>query len=303
VIGPQDEEPHAGEGESFGDAVTFAWGDREAGLYGSARIGLTPAAGTVSSLALLFEGRDAVAGHAQGGIEVAGPTFAEIAAGPVRMRTEEPLERWVVAFDSGDGGFELQFSALGPPLELGPEDPAARAGGMQGYEQLCQVEGTVSASGRRHEIRCLGQRGHAWGAPDWEGIERAATLSAWMAPDLALAVETVRPAGDGGPEGEAVSALLLEPAEEGPGVAVRRFGIPRVSTTYDAEGRHRRVGLELWPEAEDDAEEPAPPRRAFGEVLCGTTLDLGRLRMDAAFVGWRMDGLEGVGRYDVLRRA
>ena len=38
-------------------------------------------------------------------------------------------------------------------------------------------------------------------------------------------------------------------------------------------------------------------------MLCGTTLDLGRLRLDAAFFRWRMEGRMGVGRYDVLRRA
>jgi hypothetical protein len=301
VIGPEDEEPHAGDGEGFGDAVTFAWGDGEARLFGSARIGLTPAAGTASVLALLFRGREAAAGLAEGGIAVHEPRFADIAVGPVRARTDEPLGRWTVAFDSEDGAFELGFSALGPPLEFGADDPAARAGGMQGYEHLCRVEGQVTTRGERRQVSCLGQRGHAWGAPDWGSIDRAATLSAWLGPDLALAVQAVRPTGDAGHEGEAVSALALEPAEESPAPLVRRFADPRISTTYDAEGRQRRVGLELWPN--DEGEEPGLPRRAFGEILCGTTLDLGRVRMDAAFVGWRMEGVEGVGRYDVLRRA
>ena len=41
---------------------------------------------------------------------------------------------------------------------------------------------------------------------------------------------------------------------------------------------------------------------AAGEVVCGTSLDLGRLRLDCAFLRWRMEGREGVGRYDILRR-
>jgi hypothetical protein len=302
VIGPEDEEPHAGDGEGFGDAVTMAWGDRDAGIYGSARIGLTPAGGTASSLALLFDGREAVAGHAQGGIEVDDATFADLAAGPVRMQTEQPLASWTVGFESGDGGFRLRFSALGPPLELGPAEPAAQAGGTQGYEHLCRVEGESTTGKGRREIRCLGHREHSWGAPDWGQIDQAATLSAWLAPDLGLTVHAVRPATGDGHDEEAVSALLLEPADEGPGLEVRRFDPARVSTTFDAQGRQRRVGLELWPEQAED-EEPGLPRRAFGELLCGTTLDLGRLRMDAAFFGWRMDGVEGVGRYDLLRPA
>ena len=71
---------------------------------------------------------------------------------------------------------------------------------------------------------------------------------------------------------------------------------PRLSTTYDGDGRQRRAGLELW------VDEDGCPRRAAGEVVCGTSLDLGRLRLDCAFFRWRMEGREGVGRYDVLRR-
>ena len=58
----------------------------------------------------------------------------------------------------------------------------------------------------------------------------------------------------------------------------------------------RSAGLELY------ETEESPARRAAGEAVCGTTLDLGRLRLDCAFFRWRMEGREGVGRYDVLRR-
>jgi hypothetical protein len=53
--------------------------------------------------------------------------------------------------------------------------------------------------------------------------------------------------------------------------------------------------MELWVDDEY-------PRRAAGEIACGTSLDLGRLRLDCAFFRWRMEGREGFGRYDVLRR-
>jgi hypothetical protein len=42
--------------------------------------------------------------------------------------------------------------------------------------------------------------------------------------------------------------------------------------------------------------------RLAGQVRCGSTLDLGRLRLDCAFFAWMADGRRGVGRYDVLRR-
>ncbi len=60
----------------------------------------------------------------------------------------------------------------------------------------------------------------------------------------------------------------------------------------------RRAGLELWP-----ADEEAWARRAAGEVLCGSSLDLGALRLDCAFFRWHLEGRTGVGRYDILRRA
>jgi hypothetical protein len=91
--------------------------------------------------------------------------------------------------------------------------------------------------------------------------------------------------------GEAVWAAVLDEA------GAARVAEPRLSTTYDAGGRQRRAGLELWL----DGDEPAV--RGSGEVLCGSTLDLGALRLDCAFFRWRIDGEAGVGRYDVLRRA
>jgi len=63
-------------------------------------------------------------------------------------------------------------------------------------------------------------------------------------------------------------------------IAQREVGVPLVG---HPPGRHR-VG---------------PP---VCDVLCGTTLDLGRMRLDTAFLTWRMDGRTGVGRYDILRR-
>jgi hypothetical protein len=76
-----------------------------------------------------------------------------------------------------------------------------------------------------------------------------------------------------------------------------RVDEPRLSTTYDDEGHPRRAGLELWVGEADDQ-----PRRAVGEVVCGSTVALGRLKLECSFVRWRMAGRSGSGRYDVLRR-
>ena len=82
-----------------------------------------------------------------------------------------------------------------------------------------------------------------------------------------------------------------------PGAVLAVEHRPRLSTTYDAAGHTRRAGLELWAPGADW------PRRAAGEVLCGSSLDLGSLRLDCSFFRWHLDGQSGVGRYDIVRRA
>ena len=293
MIGADSELARTPTGPAFADAVTFAFGDGDAQLYGLARIGLSPGenggARSGSALALLFAGREPLAAIARGGLEPgADAGWDAIELGGLRMTVDVPLRVWRVAMDAEDHGFDLRFEALTPPAEIAGDEAVARAGGMAGYEQLCGVTGTVRASGEVREIRCLGQRGHGWGEPDWSRIESARTLAAWPESGYGLTMASVRPNGTSH-AGELVWAALID--ERG----TLRVENPRVSTTYDDEGRQRRAGLELW------VDEDGFPRRAAGEVLCGTTLDLGALRLDCAFFRWRMEGREGVGRYVILR--
>ena len=102
----------------------------------------------------------------------------------------------------------------------------------------------------------------------------------------------MRPAGAENHAEEAIWGALLD--AEG----VVPLADPRVSTTYDADGHQRRAGLELWVGEEDNY-----PRRGAGQVLCGSSVALGQLRLDCAFFIWQVDGREGVGRYDLVRRA
>jgi hypothetical protein len=295
MIGADSELVRTPTGPAFADAVTFAFGDEEAQLYGLARIGLSPGEdGEVrsgSALALLFAGRDPVAAIARGGLEAgADAGWDAIELGGLRMTVDEPLRVWRVAMDAERHGFDLRFEALTPPAEIDADAAVVRAGGMAGYEQLCGVTGTMRADGREREIRCLGQRGHGWGEPDWSRIESARTLAAWPDAGYGLALASVRPNGTEHAD-ELVWAALLD--EEG----TLRVEDARVSTTYDDDGRQRRAGLELWLAGDEH------PHRGSGEALCGSTLDLGQLRLDCAFFRWRIDGESGVGRYDVLRRA
>jgi hypothetical protein len=297
VIDAAHERTQSPTGPAFADAVTFAFGDPDAQLYGLARLGLTPGVdggpGSGSALAVLFAGREPVAALARGGLEVAPDAgWQALTVAGLSATVEEPLRRWTVALQAEGQGFELAFTALGPPAEMEAGEAVAVAGGMAGYEQVCVVSGTVRTSGRVHEVRCLGQRGHSWGEPDWSRLDSARTVAAWPGGGRALALTSVRPEGAAGHADEIAWAALI--GADG----AERIAEPRLSTTYDADGRQRRASLELWMHDDD-----GHPRRGSGEVLCGSTLELGQLELDCAFFRWRIDGREGVGRYDVLRRA
>jgi hypothetical protein len=288
MIGPEHETVRAGAGAGFGDAVTFAFGDPVQRLYGSARLGIAPGEpARASGLGMLFEGSELAGIDAAGGIELAAPDWARIEACDVSATILEPLRAWEVEYDGDEAGFALRFDAISGPAELSPDGEA-----VQGYEQVCQVRGTVRRGGQRWEVECLGQRGHQWGAPDWERIALARTVAAWLDDGSGVTLASLRPREAAGHDAELTSACLIE---EGNPLAVAD---PRLSTTLDGEGRQLRAGMELW--VSDDA---GYPHRVAGEAVCGTTLELGRLRLDCAFFHWRMEGHEGVGRYDVLRRA
>jgi hypothetical protein len=267
------------------DSVTFAFGDADAQLYGLARLGLSRGQG--SALALLFSGREPVAALARGELPVAGddPDWRELELGGVRTTIEEPLSRWTASFDAADGqGFALEFAVLGAAAATPP------LGGMSGYEQPCRVRGTVRTGGSERAIDTLGQRGRAWGDADWQRIELARTVAAWT--DSAQAALTaVRQAGAEHHADEATWAAVWESER------LVEIADARLSTTYDADGHTRRAGLELWPPGEDEW-----ARRGAGEVLCGSSLDLGALRLDCAFFRWHLEGHAGVGRYDIVRR-
>jgi hypothetical protein len=294
TFGPEHEAPRT-DGGDFSDAVTVAFGDPAAELYGVARLGL--AEGAASGLALLFWRGEPVAVSAEGGVEIDAPSsWDEVSAAGLDTSVIDPLRSWRLHFAGDDASLDLGLDATGPVAELDASHPVARAGGMAGYEQPVRVRGEAVVGSDRLSVDGLGQRGHSWGAPDWDRIELARTVSVWLGDDLAVSLTAVRPAGKRDHAAEAVVAAILDRDEDGVSRTID-VADPRLSTTYDDEGRQRQAGLELW------IDDNGYPRRAAGEIACGTSLDLGRLRLDCAFFRWRMEGREGFGRYDVLRRA
>jgi hypothetical protein len=224
--------------------------------------------GAGSGLGLLFAG-DAVAAARAEGSGDAGVSVTEL----------EPERRWRVAFADA---FALEFTAVAPAVEL-------RAGGAESHEQLCRVRG--EAAGRR--VDGLGQRGAAVAHPDWGRTAVARTVTAWLGEDRALALAAVRGRRARDHGGEAVAAGYVL------GGTPVRVDEARLSTTYDAEGRQRHAGVELLLGGDEDLF----PHRLAGAAVCGTTLELGRLRLDTAFFRWHSEGRVGTGRFDVVRPA
>ncbi len=267
------------------DAVTFTWADPGAGLYGLARVATGLAADRSeqpSALAIAFSGRDPL-----GAVALSGPDAPEAVSATV----EEPLRRWSLR-GGGELEFALEFTATTPSAELGAREKAAKAGGLQGYEQLCRVSGTVRVDGRSRAVDGLGQRGHAWGNPDWDKIALTRAIGAWLDDATGVVIGAVRPEGVSVHAGEAIWAAALDPER------ARIVDDPRLSTTTDDAGRQIRAGLELWIDKDDDY-----PLRGTGEVVAGSTLELGSLRLDVAFFRWHVEGRTGIGHYDVIRHA
>jgi hypothetical protein len=289
-------------GES--DAVTVAFSDEHADVCGVARIGraLDESGDVVTSgLAVLFAGGTPVAVRAEGGVPAGeGLGWGRAEAAGVWTEVVDPLRAWRIHFDSEDGehAFLLDLEAVSTAAVLDGDAATAKLGGMEGYDQLIKVTGRVTVGGVERAFSGRGQRGHSWGAPDWDKLRLARTLGIWLDGDAGVTLTAVRSAKAASHADESIHAVLLgRDGETGEPLSLV-VADPRVSTTYDADGRQRHAGLELY-----ETDESPYARRAAGEVACGTTLDLGRLRLDTAFFTWRMEGRSGVGRYDVLRRA
>lgn len=302
VVGVEHEAPRdLSPGQS--DAVTLAFSDMEADVCGVARIGraLDDDGDVVTSgLAILFAGGRPVSVRAEGGVPAGeGVGWGKAEAAGVWTEVVDPLRAWRFHYEDEEGAssFLLDIEAVSVAASLSADEPAGRLGGMQGYDQLVKVTGTMTVDGSPRTFSGRGQRGHSWGAPDWDKLALARTVGVWLDGDAGVTLTAVRGAKASSHADEAIHAVLLGRDGETGRPTSLLVADPRISTTYDSDGRQRHSGLELY-----ETDDSPYARRAAGEVACGTTLDLGRLRLDCAFFTWRMEGRSGVGRYDILRR-
>ncbi len=111
-LSPADDAPRPRAGDGFSDAVTVAFGDARADLYGVARLGL--ADNGASGLAILFHRGEPVAVRAEGGVETGEPTaWDEVSAAGLDTEVVEPLRAWRLHYASDDASLDLDLRALG----------------------------------------------------------------------------------------------------------------------------------------------------------------------------------------------
>ena len=177
----------------------------------------------------------------------------------------------------GDGDYDVTLEPVSPPVELGP---ATRT-------WICRARGNTG--GRL--LDGFGSLTRSAAPADGVTLQRA--VIAWLGPELALALAARRPRKAGGHGDEELHAAILRGASLEP-VPVED---PRLSSTYDGDGRLIRCGIELWEPA--DAE--------FAQRLGGIATAHGDLvhpngaRSRVAFIAWHGERQQGIGSYVITK--
>jgi hypothetical protein len=275
-------------GAEFFDSVSIDFSDPDRQLFGLGWMTRLPNAGRFHGNLVLFAAGE-LAEHIQ--IETDRPfdDWANASVDGVRMTTERPLEHWSLAASGNETSVELNVESV-----TGPRVPTDQAllekVGIDQYEQLCNVSGTVSALGRTHEVSCFGRRVHCWGTFAWGDFQRWRALHATAASGRAISVLAAQPVGSDGHGDELRTAQLLD--EEEP----QQFLDVYLSTVYDAERMPTKAGLELW---ETDEE---IPRRFGGEAICAMRAQRLGHELIVSFFRWSIDGELAYGCYEVASK-
>jgi hypothetical protein len=241
---------------------TFAFGDLAAGLWGTGWFG-------APNFVTLGAGADAT-------------PFAAALEGAADS------DEWRLVGEAA----ELTLAATGPAVTA-----AARDAGIEGFEQLCAVEGRFLAQDAEHEVACLGIRGARGGDFELGRYDSLRRVSVWFESGDGLALLALRPRGSRGHDSDVITAAVLDP-EGGSQVAD-----PRLSTTYTTAGQPYRAGLELWLPEDEESEHEQFPRRAAGEAVgAGSRSVVDGLGVEAELLRWRSRGLEGAGVYLLASR-
>jgi hypothetical protein len=174
-------------------------------------------------------------------------------------------------------------------LTVSPRSEPAPSPEIDGFDQLCRVRGQFVLGGTEHQVDSLGRRG-CRPELDLQTFETIRDISAWFEPDEGIALTALRPRGAAGHDHDIVVASLFEAAAAVP------VPDPRLSTTYTADGRPLRAGVELWLDTDQDDEQQYP-RRAAGEALGASASAVDGLDVQAHAFRWHSRGRDGAGVY------
>jgi len=279
--------PFAFDGRArAGDVASIAFADEQNGVYGYGRIEVDGRASVARSLVAVFA-QDRPLAVVAGEAPVAGAAAGTLDGGALLLQAGDG--GWTARFGGGPDGAGA-FALRSAPL-LGWLDVAATIG--ERHIARVDVEGEMQTPGGATALQGTGQLTFARGvgAP---GAALTRDVAVWVADRSTIEVSAHAQRSGKGHDGENLHAVLVD--HDPP--AVQPIEISRLSTTYDADGRPLRVGIELWA-----TEESAYARRAAGDVLCTATLVTPAGRWDCAFLRWRMEGDTGIGPYALWRAA
>ncbi len=186
--------------------------------------------------------------------------------------------------------------AAGGDASAAGEDRSLPDGGAGAAPELCRVRGRLAVAGA-HAFDAVGVRvtlapasGSRRAAKDTPSSLRL--VAAWFPDGTAVGLVAARPRRAGHHDGERVAAAVFD---SDAWIAVTD---PRLSTTYDADGRPRRMNLELWI---GDGEREYP-RRAAGEVSSpGPATAAGDLALSVTPLTCHGRGPTGAGVYALAR--
>jgi hypothetical protein len=196
---------------------------------------------------------------------------------------EASAERGRAEIERTDDGWKARASG-DVEIALTPVSDAADLGGVS--VSVCSVDGTVGGK----KVSGLGTAAETHRPPEWRELDLLRAISAVFEPGLAALAIARRPRSADEHGSELVTAALIEGGE------LRAPEDTRISTVYDGGGRQHSSGLELWFPGEDY------PRRLFGTVQAGTSLELEGVAVHAAAFNWRMEGHAGAGLYELTVR-
>lgn len=268
-----------------GDALSVAAADERAALSVYGCLQLDPRSDRTRAFVAVFAQAHPLAVVAGESAPASDGPRDRIDGGGLTLRTH--ADGWAAAFAGGPdgiGAFELEFT----PLHRWSDDAAGARHG-----QRARVTGELRGPEGPLVVQGSGQLTFARGAtPPDAALTRE--LAVWVQERLTIDLCATRERSARGHDRERVQATIVE--HDPP--SVQPIEEARLSTTYDADGRPLRAGLELWA-----TEESAYPRRAAGEAICAASLTTAAGRWDCAFMRWRIEAGTGIGPYAVWHPA